>query len=153
MTDRFSSSSRSSSLALLLAVAAVALALTPDRASGQRVGGSIGVSLTVLEPVATRSVQVTNARVGRDGVATVETTAPMSGPTSQLVMSRIVNASNGHAPVPRAHLVPADRGLAAQDGAHVLARITHRIGVADATRPAGTRDVQLRIEYLTVAGT
>lgn len=133
--------------ALLTVLAAALLALAPERASAQRVGGSIGVSLTVLEPVAASAAEVTALRIGRDGIALVETTVPTSGPTSQLVMARVTSSAGGAAARP-APVVPRALGVAAEG-----ARIGHRIDVGRAAASAATRDVQLRIEYLAVAGT
>jgi hypothetical protein len=138
-------------LALQTLVAAL-LALQPESALGQRVGGAIGVSLTVLEPLATQAVEVTALRVGRDGIATVETTAPTTGPTSQLVMARVTSFA-GATEARRAAVVHYGNAVGAGDGRRRGGRISHRIDVGRAAASAPIRDVQLRIEYLAVAGT
>jgi hypothetical protein len=151
MPHRPHSSPRSTS-PLLLALAAALLTIAPSEALAQRLGGSIGVSLTVLEPVATQPVQVTALRVGRDGVATVETTAPTTGPTSQLLMARVSSSTRADGGVPSAVMLGAARGVSG-DRLAGAGRISHRVDVGRTPTGAPTRDVQLRIEYLAVAGT
>lgn len=152
MPHRSPSLTRQTTLALATLLAAALLALQPERALGQRVGGAIAVSLTVLEPVATQAVEVTSLHIGRDGIATVETTAPTTGPTSQLVMTR-VTSSAGATAAGQSAVVPRGSAVGAEDALRGGARISHRIDVGRAAASAGARDVQLRIEYLAVAGT
>lgn len=143
---------RPTALAIAGLLAAALLALRPESARAQRVGGAIGVSLTVLEPVATQAVEVTALRVGRDGIATLETTAPTAGPTSQLVMAR-VTSSTGAAAARRSAVILGGGAAGTDRGRRDGDRISHRIDVGRAAPSAATRDVQLRIEYLAVAGT
>lgn len=121
-------------------------------ADGQRAGGSIGVSLTILESVETRAVGITGFRLERDGRATVETTAPIAG---KIVMARVASSANGFQPVEQAPvLLRGDRGEPGPATPWAGSqRITHRVDVGRATGGSGPRDVQLRIEYLVVAGT
>ena len=135
----------------MLALAAILAGVLPANAAAQRVGGSIGVSLTILEPVTTRGVEVTGFRVDKDGRATLETTAPTTGQTSQLVMARVSSSANGFQPVEQAPvLVAGDRRDAAASAA---SRMSYRVDVGGAGAAGAPRDVQLRIEYLAVAGT
>jgi hypothetical protein len=125
-------------------VAGLLLSAAPATARGQQVGGAIGVSLTVLQPVSTQPVRVTEFHVDRDGVAHLETTAPTSAHASQLVMATVASSASGFSPVPQS---PA---LLAADAAD--ARLSYRLQVGRAT--GGTqRPVELRVQYLTVAGT
>lgn len=126
--------------------AALFAAAAPGAAKAQSVGGSIGVSLTILEPVTTRAVEVTGFRLDRDGRATLETTAPTSSKTSQLVMARVSSSANGFQPVAQAPvLLPGDRAG--------VPHLSYRVDVGHAAAASDARDVQLRIEYLAVAGT
>ena len=128
---------------------------SPATAHAQRAGGSIGVSLTILEPLATRAIEVTGFRLGRDGRVTLETTAPTAGRISQLVMARVSSSANGFQPVEQPPvLLGGERG---GEGAVALdaraQRMSHRVDVGRAAPGAEAREVQLRIEYLVVAGT
>jgi hypothetical protein len=135
----------------MLALAAVLTGVLPADAAAQRVGGSIGVSLTILEPVTTRGVEVTGFRVDKDGRATLETTAPTTGQTSQLVMARVSSSANGFQPVEQAPVLVA--GERRDAPARAASRMSYRVDVGGAGAAGAGRDVQLRIEYLAVAGT
>lgn len=127
---------------------------SPATSHAQRAGGSIGVSVTILEPVATRAVEVTGFRLERDGRATLETTAPAAGRISQLVMARVWSSANGFQPAEEPPvLLGGDRGaeVAALDAG--TQRMSHRVDVGRAAPGAKAREVQLRFEYLVVAGT
>jgi hypothetical protein len=151
MTRRSARRPFTTTLAALIALAMVGL---PMRAQGQRVGGSIGVSLTVLEPVTTQSVEVTDFRVDRAGTATLETTAPTSGLASQVVMTRVASSANGFVPVRLAPVLLRGARSANAESSSGTRRMRYLVDVGQVASEAGTpRDVELRIEYLAVAGT
>jgi hypothetical protein len=124
--------------------AGLAVAAVPALAQAQQVGGALGVSLTILKPVTTQAVRVTGFSVDRDGVARLETTAPTTAHASQLVMATVASSTSGFAPVEQAPALVA--------GADDATRLSYRLNVGRATRDAG-RAVELRVQYLTVAGT
>ena len=153
MTLRSARTPRTTAFAALTALALVMVGL-PMRAEAQRVGGSIGVSLTILEPVTTRAVEVTGFRVDRDGMATVETTAPTSGQASQVVMTRVASSADGFVPVRLAPVLLRGAGSGAAESSVGGHRMHYLVNVGRVARDAGAqRDVELRIEYLAVAGT
>lgn len=148
MPDRSTPSTRST-LPLWTCLAWVLIGLAPSVASGQRVGGSIGVSLTILEPVATRAVEVTGLRLRRDGTAVFQTTAPTAAQASQIVMTRVSSSTNGFVPVGQAPTLLRGAG----DADSAAQQMSYRVDVGRAATADAPRDVQLRIEYLAVAGT
>ena len=91
----------------------------------------MGVSLTVVPPVRTQSVDVISFRVARNGRTRLETTAPIAGPVSMIVMSTVSSSTNGFLPVAQA---PA------------LANATHRRERFDATPPHDARVPRLRYD-------
>jgi hypothetical protein len=141
---RPTASSARSALARTALLAGFAIAAMPALAQSQQVGGALGASLTILKPVTTQPVRVTGFTVGRDGVARLETTAPTTAHASQLVMATVASSTSGFAPVEQ---IPA---LVA--GADDATRLSYRLDVGRASGEAG-RPVELRIQYLTVAGT
>jgi hypothetical protein len=143
---------------------AVLLAASSGRAQGQstRTGGSIGVSLTILQPVTTQAVRLLDFHVDRNGMATVETSAPISGSASRAVMSSIVSSASGsevEVPMIARESRPALRGDASRSSSAAIAdsaptRFTYLVSVGRPGRAAAdARPVQLRIRYLAVAGT
>ena len=151
MPDRSKITTRSTTTALMCLLAVVLVVSLPATAAAQRVAGSIGVSLTVLEPVASHAVQVTGLRLERNGTAVVETTPPTSGKVSQVVMTRVSSSANGFAP---ANQVPALVGGTPAEARDAVGarRLSHRVDIGRVAGD-GPRDVQVRIEYLAVAGT
>jgi hypothetical protein len=125
-------------------LAGFAVAAMPALAHGQQVGGALGVSLTILKPVATVAVRVTGFSVDREGVARLETTAPTTAHASQLVMATVASSTSGFAPVAQAPALVA--------GADDAAPLIYRLNGGRASGEAG-RPVELRVQYLTVAGT
>ena len=114
-------------------------------AHGQRAGGSIGVSLTVLQPVTTQPVRLVSFDIGRNGVATLQTTTPATSPVSQIVMASVVRESATSTAAER------DGAVNAPMVASSALRYTVDLG---ASRAEATREpVHLRLRYLTVAGT
>jgi hypothetical protein len=148
MSDRSTRSSRST-LPLWTYLAWVLIGFAPSVASGQRVGGSIGASLTILQPVATQAVEVTALRLGRDGTAVFRTTAPTAGQASQIVMTSVSSSTNGFVPVRQVPVLL--RGAGDPDSA--ARQMSYRVDVGRVVSAEAPRDVQLRIEYLAVAGT
>jgi hypothetical protein len=146
MPDRSNALLRS--MTSLVAVALLAAA-TPRLARAQRVGGSIGVSLTILQPVATQTVRVTGFSIDENGVARLETTAPTSGEASQLVMASVASSTNGFARVQQTPVVLRGVGGSADEAR----RMSYLVNVGRPSPVTPQRDVELRIEYLAVAGT
>jgi hypothetical protein len=133
--------------AILLALFAFAVA--PQRTAAQRVGGSLGVSLTVLQPVGSRAIEVTGFHVNRDGTASFRTTAPTAAQVSQLVMTRVLSSANAFAPASqRPAMLCPDRAANAAE-----CELSYRVDVGRSDAGGAPRDVQLRIEVLAVAGT
>ena len=124
--------------------------VAPQReAHAQTANGSLGVSLTILQPVATESVRLLGLAVDRAGMATIATTAPVSGPASQVIMTSVASSTSGFVPVQQAPALIHARG--ASDAAP---RFDYRVDVgARRASDAARRPVQLRIQYLAVAGT
>ena len=123
-------------------IVATSGAATVSRA--QPVASSIGASLTILQPLATQPVRVTGFSLGRDGVARIETTAPTSAQASQLVMTRISNSATGLAPEPQVpELLPPSSATA---------RIRYLVNVGRAPPTPVARRLELRVEYVIVAG-
>jgi hypothetical protein len=133
---------RASRIALTAAGLLVALG---SAASGQRVGGSIGVSLTVLQPVSTQAVRIVGFGVDRSGLATVETSAPSTASVSQIVMASVSDGSGVSSPAVPARRAPATNGSPS---------VGYVVDLGAVARPEAARQpVQLRLQYLTVAGT
>jgi hypothetical protein len=164
---------RSTSLvaARLVAQGAIVIAMLagarPEVASGQsmRTGGSMGVSLTILQPIATQPVQLLGFSVDRAGMATIETSAPVSGPASQVVMTSVSSSTSSFVPVLQAPTLVGGRQRAASgdaterdasgtSSASAPARFSYLIDLGKRDKASvGPRPVQLRIQYLAVAGT
>ena len=129
-------------------VAVLAIALLAGlgaEARSQRAGGSIGVSLTILQPLSTQPVQVVGFDVDRNGLATLQTTSPATAPVSQIVMASVERESPTGA-------------VTRQDGAPTTTMVASPAlrYVVDLGAPravAARETVQLRLRYLTVAGT
>jgi hypothetical protein len=130
---------------ILAATLIVATSGAPSVGRSQQVAGSIGVSLTILQSIASQSIRVTSFSVDRNGVARLETTVPASARTSQLVMTRISSSSTGVASEvqPSALVPPSSTEL----------RLGYLVHLGRVPRNARARRVELRVEYLTVAGT
>ncbi len=139
-------SNRPPSLRRYWFLAAALLVATGGAASvgrTQQVTGSIGASITILEPVAAPSLRVTGLDVGRDGTARIETLLPPSSSTSQLVMASVSSSTPGFTPMPQPPV------LVTPSSGETRMRYLVRIGrdrQADTTRP-----MALRVQYLIVA--
>jgi hypothetical protein len=142
-----------------LAVIVAALVVAPSILRTQQVSGALGVTLTVLPPVGTRTVELLAFDVERDGVARLETTAPAAGAVSLIVMATVASSADGFVPVAQAPvLVEASHrrpspGPAPASRRSRAPRMTYRVNLGP--RPAGsdTRDASVRISYLVVPGT
>jgi len=121
-------------------------------AGAQRTGGSIDVSLTIVESVETRALEVTGFRLEGDGRATIETTSSGAGAVSRIVMTRVSSSASAFRPV---ELAPALLAGATEIGAPDVGarRMSRLVDVGGASPEPIARDVRLRIEYLVVAGT
>lgn len=133
---------------MLLLVTALTVA-RPGIASAQRTDGSIGVSLTIVPPVATQTVRVTAVHLDRDGIAVVRTMMPTAAHASQVVMTRVTSSVDGRGP---ARSVPAFR-CATHATECAASELRYHVDVRRSGDGVAPRDVQLRIEYLVVAGT
>lgn len=130
-----------------IALAAMSMLLafgTAAHAQSMRSGGSIGVSLTILPPVATESARLLGFDVDRNGLATLRMSAPASRPASRIVMTSVVAESMGAAPRRVATLAPSA-------GSSAPLRYVVDLGRSPEGEPR--QPVQLRLQYLTVAGT
>ena len=160
LPSAWSTQIRSSASAWLsLAAILTVLGTGPTILSAQQVSGALGVSLTVLPPVSTQPVELSSFRVERNGIAQMETTAPVAGPVSVIVMSTVSSSANGFVPVARAPaLVNARRRT---EWLEATTRPTDsrvpglRYEVDLSPRPFRTEshDVSVRITYLVVPGT
>lgn len=135
------------------------LAAAPSVALGQRANASLGVSATVLPPIIGRAAELISFRVERTGIARLETTTPIAGAVSLIVMSTVSSSANGFVPVAQSPaLVEAAPRREWLEGAmrSTEARAS-RWGyeVPLGSTPAGpdSTDVSVRITYLIVPGT
>jgi hypothetical protein len=104
----------------------------------------MGASITILQPMAGQPVRVTGFSVDRNGVARLETTIPTSARTSQLVMTRVSSSTTDVAREPLVSaLVPSDPA----------SRMRFLVNVGRAPEDTAQRRLELRVQYLTVAGT
>ena len=125
-------------------IAAAALATVGVAPVGRaQVTGSIGASLTILEPTAASLPRVTEISLGRDGVVRVETTASASPGRSPLVVMRVATSATGAAGPPLPSMC-----VAAPSG-ETRARYRLEPGRDDRTERSGPK--ALRVEYLIVA--
>lgn len=137
--------------------------VVPAVLSAQSIEGGMSVSLRIVEPVGT--VPFTAAvMTTRGGVTTLGTSAPVTGPTSQIVMVQLATQ--------RGAAFPASVVLRTASGDRAVGAVAIPVG-ADGTLPAmrgpdghrlsyrlrldapvGASGVtQLRLSYLAVAGT
>jgi hypothetical protein len=137
---------RAAQLAMALALS---VAVRPALAGAQSANGSIAVSLTVLQPVSTEAVKLIGVDVDRAGMARIAMTAPVSGPASQLVMTSVSSSTSRFVPVQQApSTVRARSAVGAPMRFDYLVDVGTRHQNAAAQRP-----VEVRIQYLAVAGT
>ena len=72
-----------------LAMILTSLSLAPARTDGQSVSGALGVSVNVLPPIMTQGVELIAFGVERNGIARLETTSPIAGAVSLIVMTTV----------------------------------------------------------------
>ena len=119
----------------------------------------MSVSLTVLPPVRTQTVDVLSFRVARDGHTRLETTAPIAGPVSMIVMSTVSSSTNGFVPVVQPPvLMNATRRRGRFDAGalpHDAGAPRLRYDIEPGPAPVRTEspDVSIRITYLVIPGT
>ncbi|PYP75106.1 MAG: hypothetical protein DMD35_22375 [Gemmatimonadetes bacterium] len=121
----------------------------PWVASAQHIGGAVGVSLTIVPPVAAPTVAVTALRIDRDGTATFRTTAPTIALASPLVMTRVSSSVNGFVPTRYMPALPCGT----RETECTARGLRYHVDVGRSVDSTVQRDVHLRIEYLVVAGT
>ena len=142
-----------------LAPMLTALATAPASTEAQQVGGALGVSLTVLPPVSTSPVTLRSFRVDRDGIARFETTPPITGPASAIVMSTVSSSVSGFVPVaqPPALVRGTPRRLW-RDGTTRTRDLRaspwrYEIELGPAPERSTSHDVSVRLTHLIVPGT
>jgi len=140
MSRRSPSAHRSWILAAALVAATGGLASVGRT---QQVAGSIGASLTILEPISAPELRVTGVDVDRDGFAQIETTLATSTRTSQLVMARLSSPTIAFTPAQRPPMLVAPSRPAA--------RARYFVNVGRDRRTDRARPTELRFELLIVA--
>ena len=150
-----------SSVRLSLTATLTVLAIPRPTAHAQNVDGAITVSATILPPVPTRETRILSFKVTRDGLGQLETTAPIAGAVSQIVMWTVSSSANGFVPVEQAPL----RILGAQRRASAVVSSSRErraaplryevdLGEASGSPPdSSSRCVNVRVEYLIVPAT
>jgi hypothetical protein len=108
----------------------------------QQVTGSIGATLTIIEPVAAPRFLVSGFDVGRDGVARFETTIPLALRTPPLVIARVSSSTDFTPEAPASVLIAPASGAT---------RLRYLVRVGRDRRADHTRPTELRVEYLIVA--
>ena len=145
----------------LLATVAAAAPL-----SAQSIEGGMQATLMIVEPVGSASVQASGLSLSRSGVLSMDTTSPVAGPTSQIVMVDVTDedAAAGSATRVAMRTDAGERALVqgratpvGQNGLTPSAaratdfRLSYLVRVGTA-RPHAA-DVRLHLRYLAVAGT
>lgn len=149
--------------ALLGALLALA---TGASASAQSVQGGIGASLTILAPVGGAAVQASALSMSRAGILSMDTTSPVSGPTSQIVMVDVSDDDAAAGSVTRVAMRSGTseraltQGRAMPVGVDGIAPAAGKAGdfrvnyaVKVGTRKVDAAAVHLTVRYLAVAGT
>jgi hypothetical protein len=130
-------------------LATISSGVLPRVASSQQMTGSLGVSLTVLAPVGPPQVRIMSLGIDPDGMATLHATVPTRSGASRLVITRASSSADGFVSV---RLLPLD--VRRTSAAPLATReVAYRIEVGPSSNGDARRDVQLRLEYLMVAGT
>ena len=146
---------------LTLAAMLAVLVLARPAAHAQSVNGSLAVSATILPPVPKQETRLTAFSVGRDGKAQLETTAPVAGPVSQIVMWSVSSSANGFVPVEQPPIriqgAPATEPKASTSWRGMRAtrlRFGVDLGATQGSPvDSSSHDVTVRIHYLIVPGT
>lgn len=141
-----------------LAAILVALATAPAITWAQHLG-ALGVSLTVLPPASTQPVALISFRVAGDGIARLETTAPIASSVSAIVMSTVSSSASGSVPLAQAPvLVNATHpGTSPEDTTRPhnsrAPQMRYQVELNPASAHAQSHDVSMHITYLIVPGT
>lgn len=139
-----------------------ALAVAQPAAQAQYVNGSIAVSATILPPAPKQATRLIAFSVERSGIARLESTAPIPGAVSQIVMWTVSSSANGFVPVEQpplriyANPRPEAPELPASARASRAARLRYEVdlgGASSSPSESSPRDVTVRINYLIVPGT
>lgn len=142
-----------------LAAILVALATAPAITWAQHLGGALGVSLTVLPPASTQPVALLSFRVAGDGIARLETTAPIASSVSAIVMSSVSSSASGFVPLAQAPvLLNATHPRTPREDTTRLPnsrapQMRYEVELEPAAAHAQSHNVSLRITYLVVPGT
>jgi hypothetical protein len=129
--------------------AMAASALLPSRATAQRAGGEIGVSLTILPPSELQSVMLADVRIDHDGRTPIRTAPATAARGTPVVMPRPSRDRRGSV-VARHEVAPSCSGSRTGDAAHA---IEHRFDVGSSSPDGTVRVVRRRLEYFVVPGT
>lgn len=140
-------------------VVLTALLVAPAVAPAQHMSGALGVTLTVLPPVGTQAVELVAFSVGRDGVARLETTAPVASPVSLIIMTTVASSVNGFLPIAQAPVLI--EGTCRRDSRRAppaakrtcAPRLSYRLELGRLPLDSGSREAKVRISYLVVPGT
>jgi hypothetical protein len=132
--------------ALAAIVASVAL---PSRATAQRTGEEIGVSLTILPPSTVQSAALAGARMDRDGRASIPATPATTTRSAHVLVTRPCSDRRGS--VAPGHVLVLPRTAGPPGGA--AQEIEHRVDVGSSSPDDTLRSVRLRVEYFVVPGT
>jgi hypothetical protein len=146
---------------IALAVILTVLALAGPAAHAQNVNGSLSVSATILPPIARQETRLTAFSIARDGIAQLETTAPVAASVSQIVMWSVSSSANGFVAVEQAPIsigaahAPEPEGPTSLPGMRATRmRFGVNLGSNDGwPTDTSSRDVIVRIHYLIVPGT
>jgi hypothetical protein len=116
----------------------------------------LGVSATVLPPIIRQAVELVSFRVVRKGIARLETTTPIPGAVSLIVMSTVSSSANGFVPVAQSPaLVEAAPRREWAEGATLSPDAQAARWGYDVPTPVepDSDDVSVRIHYIIVPGT
>ena len=144
---------------LSLALNLTTLLLAPAILRAQRVSGVLGVSATLLPPIMTQGAELASVRMERNGIAHLETTPPIAGAVSLIVMTTVASSANGFVPVtlPPALVRASGRrhalGAAASPADSTAPRWRYQLPLGTPPGRADSSDVSVRISYLVVPGT
>ena len=146
---------------LTLAAMLAVLAVAGRAAHAQSVNGSLAVAATILPPVPQQEIRLTAFNVARDGIAELETTAPVAGSVSQIVMWSVSSSANGFVSVEQAPMriqathAPESEAPSSLRGMRAKRlRFGVDLGATSGTAIDSTsRNVTVRIHYLIIPGT
>ena len=156
----WSTTTRSNSCSSLsLALTLTSLALAPAVARAQRVTGALSASATILPPIMTQPAALASFSLERNGMAHLETTRPIAGAVSLIVMTTVSSSANGFVPVAQPPALvkathrPEGLGASTPPADAPGSRWHYEVPLAPSSRRAESGDVSVRISYLIVPGT